>query len=103
MACTNNYKGNHFAAQVVSLEKILSKTKLSEIPGQVRQAPENFLPAEFASDLSTNGMSEERRGFLRKSFMGALGAGVAAGAGTSAFAAAKDDPAIVEKQVWQTT
>jgi sulfane dehydrogenase subunit SoxC len=80
------------------LENILSKTKLSDVPGQVRQAPENFLPAEFTSELSTNGMSEERRGFLRKSFLGAVGA-VGAGVGANAFA---DDPAIVEKQQWQT-
>lgn len=76
----------------------MSKTKLSDVPGQVRQAPENFLPAEFTSELSTNGMSEERRGFLRKSFLGAVGA-VGAGVGANAFA---DDPAIVEKQQWQT-
>ena len=79
----------------------MSKTKLSEIPGQVQQAPEGFLPAEFTADLSANGMSEERRGFLRKSFLGAVGA-VGAGVGANAFAAGADDPAIVEKQTWQT-
>ena len=81
----------------------MSKSKLSEIPGQVRQAPENFLPAEFATEMSTKGLSEERRGFMRKSFLGALGAGIAAGGvGTKAMAGTADDPAIVEKQTWQT-
>jgi len=49
-------------------------------------------------------MSEQRRGFLLKSFMGAVGAGLAVGAGTRAMAQpAADDPAIVDKQEWQTT
>jgi len=49
-------------------------------------------------------MSEQRRGFLQKSFMGALGAGLAAGVGSRAMAqSGPDDPAIVTKQEWQTT
>jgi sulfane dehydrogenase subunit SoxC len=83
---------------------VLSQTKLSQKPGRVQRAPENFLPADFRLDVTKEGLNEERRGFLRKSFVGALGAGVAMGAGAKAFAqAGPDDPAIIEKQVWQTT
>ena len=72
--------------------------------GHLRRAPENFLPNEFNVELSREGMSEQRRDFLRKSFLGALTAGVGAASASRAFAqAGPDDPAIVEKQVWQTT
>jgi sulfane dehydrogenase subunit SoxC len=72
--------------------------------GQLRRAPENFLPNEFNVELSREGMSEPRRDFLRKSFLGALTAGVGAASASRALAqAGPDDPAIVEKQVWQTT
>lgn len=82
----------------------MSKSKLFETRGQVRQAPESFLPADFVADVSANGMNEQRRGFLRKSFLGAVGAGLATGMGAKAFAqAGPDDPAIMEKQIWQTT
>ncbi len=82
----------------------MSVTKLSQKPGQLRRAPENFLPTEFRSELTTQGMSEQRRGFLQKSFMGAVGAGLALGASTRAMAqSGPDDPAIVNKQEWQTT
>ena len=82
----------------------MSKSKLSEKTGQIRKAPENFLPPAFRAELSANGMNEQRRGFLRKSFLGAVGAGMAGGLGGAAFAqAGPDDPAIVTKQEWQTT
>lgn len=82
----------------------MSVTKLSQKPGQLRRAPENFLPSEFRTELTAQGMSEQRRGFLQKSFMGALGAGLAAGVGSRAMAqSGPDDPAIVTKQEWQTT
>ena len=72
--------------------------------GQLRRAPENFLPNDFNVELSSQGMSPQRRDFLRKSFMGALTAGVAATGASRALAqAGPDDPSIVEKQVWQTT
>ena len=80
----------------------LSDTK--EKLGHLRRAPENFLPNEFNVELTREGMSEPRRDFLRKSFLGALTAGVGAATATRALAqAGPDDPAIVEKQVWQTT
>ena len=82
----------------------MTDNKLSLKPGRVRPAPENFLPDTFRTDLSAKGMSEERRGFLQKSFASAMGVGLAAGASSTALASAmSDDPAIVEKQEWQTT
>jgi sulfane dehydrogenase subunit SoxC len=61
-------------------------------PGRVRKAPENFLGAEFVRELGTDGVNEERRNFLRKSFL-------AAGA---ALAASPDagDPDILNLPPW---
>lgn len=85
-------------------ETSLSKTDSATSVGQIRRAPENFLPADFTADVSASGLDDSRRGFLRRSFMGALGAGIALGAGSRALAqAGPDDPAIMEKQLWQTT
>ncbi len=53
--------------------------------------------------MSTNGVTEARRGFLRNSFLAAMAAG-AGTASTLAFAqGSTGDPTILDKQVWQTT
>lgn len=79
-------------------------SKLSQKIGRIQRAPENFLPSDFRSDVMKDGLTEARRGFLQKSFLGAVGAAVAAGVGSRAMAqAGPDDPAIVTKQEWQTT
>jgi sulfane dehydrogenase subunit SoxC len=51
--------------------------------GRILPAPENFLSAELTHEITKNGLNQERRGFLLKSF---LTAGVAL-AGRSAIAA----------------
>lgn len=82
----------------------MTVSKLSQKIGRIQRAPENFLPSDFRSDVMKEGLTEARRGFLQKSFLGALGAAVAAGVGSRAMAqAGPDDPAIVAKQEWQTT
>ena len=48
-------------------------------------------------------MDDTRRGFMRNGFMAALGAAVGLGASMNALASSEGDPAILEKQVWQTT
>ncbi len=79
-------------------------SKLSQKIGRVQRAPENFLPADFRSAVTEDGLTEARRGFLQKSFLGAIGATMAAGVSTRAMAqVGPDDPAIVTKQEWQTT
>ena len=53
--------------------------------------------------MSTDGVTEARRGFLRNSFLAAMAAG-ASTASTLAFAqGSTGDPTILDKQVWQTT
>jgi sulfane dehydrogenase subunit SoxC len=52
--------------------------------GRILRAPENFVDPTLAHEITTQGLSEERRGFLRKSFMAAS----AALMGNSAMAAA---------------
>ena len=71
--------------------------------GRLKRAPENFVSAEFATEVSANGITEARRGFLRNSFLAAVAAG-ASTASTLAFAqGSAGDPTILDKQVWQTT
>jgi sulfane dehydrogenase subunit SoxC len=69
--------------------------------GRLRRAPESFVASDLAADISAQGMDEARRGFLRKSFAAALATGGAAAAGLAR--SSQGDPAILEKQVWQTT
>jgi sulfane dehydrogenase subunit SoxC len=61
------------------------------------------LPQETIADLNQNGMDEIRRGFMRNGFVTALGGAVGVTGSMSAFAAGEGDPAILEKQDWQTT
>ena len=71
--------------------------------GRLKRAPENFVSAELATEVSANGITEARRGFLRNSFLAAMAAG-ASTASTLAFAqGSTGDPTILDKQVWQTT
>jgi sulfane dehydrogenase subunit SoxC len=71
--------------------------------GRLKRAPENFVSAELATEVSANGITEARRGFLRNSFLAAMAAG-ASTAPTLAFAqGSTGDPTILDKQVWQTT
>jgi sulfane dehydrogenase subunit SoxC len=71
--------------------------------GRLKRAPENFVSAELATEVSTDGVTEARRGFLRNSFLAAMAAG-AGTASTLAFAqGSTGDPTILDKQVWQTT
>ena len=71
--------------------------------GRLKRAPENFVSAELATEVSTDGVTEARRGFLRNSFLAAMAAG-AGTASTLAFAqGSTGDPTILDKQAWQTT
>lgn len=83
----------------------MSADYFSRKPGRLKRAPENFLSSDFANDVTKSGLDDSRRGFLRKSFLGALVAGTGA-TGLSSAALAQngpDDPAIITKQMWQTT
>ena len=40
-------------------------------PGRILRAPENFIDASLSKAITTDGLNEERRGFLRKSFVSA--------------------------------
>ncbi|MDS1142279.1 sulfite dehydrogenase [Pusillimonas sp. SM2304] len=71
--------------------------------GRLRKAPENFVPPTLVNEVSAQGMSEERRGFLKRSFLAAA-ATLAAGpalAGPSRQVAG--DPMILEPRPWSTS
>ena len=58
----------------------------------------------LAREIDAGGMNDERRTFLRKSFLGALGASAGLALAQAARAAPPSgDPAILEKQPWQTS
>ena len=70
--------------------------------GRLRRAPENFVTQDLADQVYEHGMDETRRGFLRKSFVTALGAATAGGAVSQALAA-DGEKVILDKLPWQTT
>ena len=71
-----------------------------EVPrkGRILRAPENFVDGALALDITNNGLNEQRRGFLRQSFM-AASAALASG---TALAQA-GDPAILKLPEHSTT
>ncbi|MCC6071006.1 sulfite dehydrogenase [Massilia sp. GCM10020059] len=73
-----------------------------EVPrkGRILRAPENFVDSALALDITTNGLNEERRGFLRKSFMAAS---AALASGTALAQVAGGDPAILKLPEHSTT
>ncbi|WP_370623786.1 sulfite dehydrogenase [Polynucleobacter sp. MWH-Loch1C5] len=70
--------------------------------GRLRRAPENFVTQDLADQVYQHGMDETRRGFLRKSFVTALGAATAGGAVSQALAA-DGEKVILDKLPWQMT
>ncbi|MFM2260722.1 MAG: hypothetical protein RL457_1046, partial [Pseudomonadota bacterium] len=84
------------------MNKTSPNTQALESFSRIQKAPENFLSQDAIADITQHGANEERRGFLRKSFVAALGGASAMGGGL-AMANPKGDPAILEKQEWQTT
>ena len=62
--------------------------------GRILRAPENFVDKQLALDITSHGLNDQRRSFLRKSF---LAAGAAMASGTAfGQAAAGGDPAILK-------
>ncbi|MBZ2209597.1 sulfite dehydrogenase [Massilia soli] len=68
--------------------------------GRVLRAPENFVDSALALDITTNGLNEQRRGFLRRSFMAAS---AALASGTALAQVADGDPAILKLPEHSTT
>jgi sulfane dehydrogenase subunit SoxC len=71
--------------------------------GRLKRAPENFVSAELSTDVSANGITEARRGFLRNSFLAAMAAGASTASPLAFAQGSAGDPTILDKQVWQTT
>ena len=63
--------------------------------GRLIRAPENFVDAGLAHDITTKGLNEERRGFLRKSFLAASAAMASGTAMAQAAAGFEGDPNIL--------
>ena len=59
--------------------------------GRILRAPEHFVDGKLADDITAEGWNEQRRGFLRRSFLAAAGAL----AGGPALAQAGGDPVIL--------
>ncbi|MEN3296837.1 MAG: sulfane dehydrogenase subunit SoxC [Burkholderiales bacterium] len=72
--------------------------------GRIQRAPEGFVDSSLAHDITTNGLNEERRGFLRRSFL-AAGAALASGSALARAAkgAAEGDPNILNLPEHSTT
>ena len=63
--------------------------------GRLIRAPENFVDAGLANEITTKGLNEERRGFLRKSFLAASAAMASGTAMAQAAAGSEGDPNIL--------
>ena len=87
--------GKHFIWYEFWGVLVTFKNKSTPI-GRLRRAPENFVTQQFADEVYEHGLNETRRGFLRKSFVTALGATAAGSA-----IAADGEKVILEKQQWQ--
>jgi sulfane dehydrogenase subunit SoxC len=72
-------------------------------PGRLRKAPESFLDPQFIAEVKQHGFDEERRAFLRKSFLAASAALTAAPLGDALAAPAQGDPDILNLPPWTTT
>ncbi len=70
--------------------------------GRLKKAPENFVPPALANEISAGGMSENRRGFLKNSFMAAAAALAAGPSLAQAAKQAAGDPMILEPRPWST-
>ncbi|MFZ6648691.1 sulfite dehydrogenase [Undibacterium sp. TJN25] len=73
-------------------------------PGRLQKAPENFLGQDLIQEITTQGLNEQRRSFLRRSFAATLG--TAAGLASSKAMAAdvfEGDPAILNLPEYSRT
>jgi sulfane dehydrogenase subunit SoxC len=73
--------------------------------GRILRAPENFVDGSIAHEITTSGLNEERRGFLRRSFLAASTAlaGGSALAQAAKGAAVQGDPNILNLPEHSTT
>lgn len=70
--------------------------------GRLRKAPENFIPPGLANEISAGGMSGERRGFLKQTFLAAAAALTAGPSMAESAKRAVGDPMILEPRPWST-
>jgi len=86
----------------IDLQDIYAIEKPSN-QARLLKAPEHFISQELIAEINANGLDENRRGFLRKGFLSALGGMTAGLSAPLAIAIGEGDPAILQKQEWQTT
>ena len=84
------------AQDISAIEKPINRARLVK-------APEHFISQDLIADINAHGLDENRRGFLRKGFLSAIGGAAASLSAPMVFGAGEGDPAILEKQEWQTT
>lgn len=71
-------------------------------PGRIIKAPENFIDASLSQAITKDGMNEERRDFLRKSFV-AASAAIASTAAVAKAATSEGDPLILNHTEYDQT
>jgi len=74
-------------------------------PGRIIRAPENFIDASLSQAITKDGLNEDRRNFLRKSFVAASAvvAGGAAFAQSAMAATSEGDPLILNHTEYDQT
>ncbi len=70
--------------------------------GRIQSAPENFLDADLAHEITTKGLNPERRSFMLKSFL-AASAAIASGSAFAGKAKSAGDPNILNLPEHSTT
>jgi sulfane dehydrogenase subunit SoxC len=71
--------------------------------GHLKKAPENFLPSNFNAEVTQHGLNDRRRNFLKNSFVTAMSLGAVSSALEASAEPTQGDPAILNKQPWQTS
>ncbi len=71
-------------------------------PGRVIKAPENFIDSSLSQAITKDGLNEERRDFIRKSFV-AASAAIASTAAVAKAAAFEGDPLILNHTDYDQT
>lgn len=71
-------------------------------PGRILKAPENFIDASLSQAITKEGLNEERRDFLRKSFV-AASAAIASTAAVAQAAKFEGDPLILNHTEYDQT
>lgn len=80
----------------------MSESSFKHQRGAIQLAPENFLEPQLMQEITLSGLNDQRRNFIRNSFLGAVSTASALMVAKNSKAQSSD-PTITQKQIWQTT